>query len=147
MVFASDALSQPLETADPNLLAILVPAAETLAGTATPDALLSDQVRRAIKKALRQEDTDIEAIARTLGMTARTLQRRLKDEGASFQALRDETRRAQAEAYLRQGMSFAEISFLLGFSEPSVFFRAFKRWTGTTPLEERTRLRTAGASA
>jgi AraC-like DNA-binding protein len=70
-------------------------------------------------------------------MTGRSLQRRLKDEGTVFQSVRDEMRRDLADHYLGQGMSFAEISFLLGFSEPSAFFRAFKRWTGLTPLERR----------
>jgi AraC-like DNA-binding protein len=46
-------------------------------------------------------------------------------------------RRELADRYLGQGMSFSEISFLLGFSEPSAFFRAFKRWTGLTPFERR----------
>ena len=53
---------------------------------------------------------------------------------------RDAVRRELADAYLGQGMSFAEISFLLGFAEPSAFFRAFKRWTGVTPLERKVSL-------
>jgi AraC-like DNA-binding protein len=79
-------------------------------------------------------------MAKRLGLTARSLQRRLQDEGTSFQALRDETRRSLADRYLGQGLSVAEISFLLGFSEPSAFFRAFKRWTGLTPVERRASL-------
>ncbi len=147
MVFTREILAEPLTTADPHLYAILGPTAESLAAAATPEALVTDQARRAIQRARSLEDTDVEAIARSLGMTARTLQRRLKDEGTGFQALRDDTRRAQAEAYLRKGMSFAEISFLLGFSEPSAFFRAFKRWTGHTPLEGRARLGLTPAGA
>ena len=57
-----------------------------------------------------------------------------------FQTLRDEIRKGLADRYLGQGMSFAEISFLLGFSEPSAFFRAFKRWTGVTPFERKLEL-------
>ncbi|MEO8877467.1 MAG: AraC family transcriptional regulator, partial [Polyangiaceae bacterium] len=57
-----------------------------------------------------------------------------------FQTLRDETRRTLADRYLGEGLSLSEISFLLGFSEPSAFFRAFKKWTGTTPIERRARL-------
>ena len=72
-----------------------------------------------------------------MGMTGRSLQRRLRDEGTAFGALRDEVRRELADRYLGEGMSFAEISFMLGFSEPSAFFRAFKRWTGLTPFERR----------
>ena len=72
-----------------------------------------------------------------LGLTSRSLQRRLKDEGTAFQTLREDVRRELAQRYLSDGLSIAEISFLLGFSEPSAFFRAFKRWTGKTPLESR----------
>ena len=68
-----------------------------------------------------------------------TVKRRLKDEGTSFNALREDVRRELATRYLDADMSIAEISFLLGFSEPSAFFRAFKRWTGLTPLEARRR--------
>jgi AraC-like DNA-binding protein len=51
--------------------------------------------------------------------------------------VREDVRRELAQRYLADGLSIAEISFLLGFSEPSAFFRAFKRWTGKTPLEAR----------
>jgi AraC-like DNA-binding protein len=146
MVFAKEALATSLATADANLLAILVPAAEAKAKKPSPEALLGDQVTRAMKSALRQGDADIDAVAKQLGMTSRSLQRRLKDEGTSFQTLREDTRRVLADGYLKDGLSFAEISFLLGFSEPSAFFRAFKRWTGRTPVQERDRLRLVPAA-
>jgi AraC-like DNA-binding protein len=97
-------------------------------------------VRRVLRSALSNADPQLSATAKRLGLTARSLQRRLQDEGTSFQALRDETRRALADRYLTEGLSLAEISFLLGFSEPSAFFRAFKRWTGRTPIERRAML-------
>jgi AraC-like DNA-binding protein len=137
LVFDRDVLAVPLVTADPNLLEILLPAAEGKRGQPSPEALLADQVRRALRAALCRDDANLDAIARRLGLTGRSLQRRLRDEGTSFQAVRDEIRRELADRYLGEGMSLAEISFLLGFSEPSAFFRAFKRWTGRTPLERR----------
>ena len=76
-------------------------------------------------------------------MTARSLQRRLKDEDQSFQTVREGVRHELAVRYLDDDLSIAEISFLLGFSEPSAFFRAFKRWTGLTPIESRARRRAA----
>ena len=69
----------------------------------------------------------------------------LRDEGTSFQAVREDVRRALAARYLEDDLSIAEISFLLGFSEPSAFFRAWKRWTGLTPAESRERARGAPA--
>ena len=98
---------------------------------------MTDQVRRALRPALSGDGGQLESIARRLGVTSRSLQRRLRDEGSSFHTLRDETRRSLADRYLGEGLSLSEISFLLGFSEPSAFFRAFKRWTGLTPIEHR----------
>jgi AraC-like DNA-binding protein len=137
ILFEPAVLEQPLKTADPSLLAILLPAADEQRGRKPPEALFADQVRRALRSGFRTESTQLEQIAALLGLTPRNLQRRLKDEGLSFQTLRDEQRSELADRYLREGMSLAEISFLLGFSEPSAFFRAFKRWTGKTPVERR----------
>jgi AraC-like DNA-binding protein len=140
LLFPRGALDAALTTADPNLLAILVPAAEEKRERPSGDPPLTDQVRRALRAALSSDDAQVAGMAKRLGLTARSLQRRLQDEGTSFQALRDETRRSLADRYLGQGLSVAEISFLLGFSEPSAFFRAFKRWTGLTPVERRASL-------
>jgi AraC-like DNA-binding protein len=140
MLIDESVLDAPLPTADANLEAILVPLAAAQRGRASPHPLLTDQVRRALRAALTSDDAQLESVARRLGMTGRSLQRRLKDEGTVFQTIRDEMRRELADHYLGQEMSFAEISFLLGFSEPSAFFRAFKRWTGLTPLERRSTL-------
>ena len=66
------------------------------------------------------------------------LQRRLSDEGTSFKALLEETRRELAIAYMtNQQRSIGEIAYLLGFSEPGYFSRAFGRWTGNSPVEFR----------
>jgi AraC-like DNA-binding protein len=145
LVFERDVLDAPLATADPNLLAILLPAAEAQRGRPARHPWVTDQVRRALRTALSHADAQLEAVARRLGLTGRSLQRRLRDEGTAFQTVRDEMRRELAERYLAQGMSLAEISFLLGFSEPSAFFRAFKRWTGLTPFERRASLTETGA--
>ena len=78
------------------------------------------------------------SIARTLNMSLRSLQRRLAEEGTTYKQLLDETRRELAEQYVRQSrLSLGEITFLLGFSEPGNFTRAFKRWTGKPPSEFR----------
>ncbi|HUJ57806.1 MAG TPA: AraC family transcriptional regulator [Kofleriaceae bacterium] len=143
LVFPRAALDAALVSSDPGLLAILTRAADELHRRAPADPGVASQVARALRESLRDDD-GIEPVARRLGLTARSLQRRLKDEGTSFQAVRDATRRELARRYLDDRLSIAEISFLLGFSEPSAFFRAFKRWTGLTPIEARRRA-TAGA--
>lgn len=77
-------------------------------------------------------------LARALNLSERTLQRRLADEGCSYQQLLNDTRRQLAERHLSSGkLPAAEIALLLGYSEPSVFFRAFRQWTGLTPGEYR----------
>ncbi|HVK77274.1 MAG TPA: helix-turn-helix transcriptional regulator [Kofleriaceae bacterium] len=79
-------------------------------------------------------------VARRLGMSERTLQRRLKDEGTTFAVLVDEVRTDLARMYLADDrLAVYEVAFLLGFSEPSAFNRAFKRWLGTSPREYRQR--------
>ncbi len=78
-------------------------------------------------------------VADSLHMSLRTLQRKLREEGTSYKELLEETRRELANQYLRQAcLSVSEVTYLLGFSEPSNFTRAFKRWTGRTPSEFRT---------
>ena len=81
-------------------------------------------------------DIDQEEIARALHQSPSTLQRRLREEGTSYQQLLDTTRHELAIDYLREGQhSLADITFLLGFSDQSNFTRAFRRWTGRTPRE------------
>jgi AraC-like DNA-binding protein len=77
-------------------------------------------------------------IAEALNVSNRTLQRKLKDEGTSFIDLLQDTRLRLAEKYLAQPQrSVVEVAYLLGFSEPSTFSRAFKRWTGQSPMDYR----------
>lgn len=146
LVFERIALSTPLRTADPGLLAVLTRHADDLCSRISSDPPLTAQVRRVLGSSLRSNDAQIDHVARKLGLTPRSLQRRLKDEGSSFQEMREDVRRELAERYLQDDLAISEISFLLGFSEPSAFFRAFKRWNGLTPAESRA-LHRAGASS
>ena len=73
------------------------------------------------------------------------MQRRLQEEGTSYQQLLDDTRRELAEQYLGQvDLTLLEVAYLLGFADPSNFFRAFRRWFGETPGEYRSRRGLAG---
>lgn len=83
---------------------------------------------------------DVSSLARRLHMGARTLQRRLHDEGTSLRELVDETRRARALPLLESGRPIAEIAYLLGYADPSAFHRAFRRWTDETPESYRERV-------
>ena len=142
LVLPTAALAAPLASSDPNLLAILTRAADELHRQRPVDASLTAQVARTLREVLRSDDGQVDRVAKRLGLTSRSLQRKLKDEGTSFNAVREDVRQQLSRRYLEEGLSIAEISFLLGFSEPSAFFRAFKRWTGLTPVEARRRAAT-----
>lgn len=99
---------------------------------------LAAGIRRRLRATSRADWPDFEALAHSLNLTPSTLRRRLEDEGQSFQGIKDQLRRDMAASYLRNSAkSMAEVAFELGFSEPSAFQRAFKKWTGASPAAYR----------
>jgi AraC-like DNA-binding protein len=99
---------------------------------------LVGRVKTAIVDELPSGTPSDESIADAVHMSARTLQRRLAAEGTSYSKLLDTVRQELAEQYISDpALSLSEIGFLLGFSEPSGFSRAFRRWTGITPTAAR----------
>ncbi len=96
------------------------------------------QVRRLLGQSLPDRMPDPQDIAARLSVSAQTLRRRLAAEGTSFQRIRDQLRRDVAIAALAEGtVSIEDLAHRLGFSEPSAFHRAFKRWTGSAPRSYR----------
>jgi AraC-like DNA-binding protein len=97
-------------------------------------ATMSERVRASLLELLPSGSTTIDSVADKLRISTRTLQRRLKEEGDSFQSALNQTREKLALHYLKNPkLSGAEISFLLGYEEPGSFFRAFQSWTGQPP--------------
>ncbi|WP_394693060.1 AraC family transcriptional regulator [Hyphobacterium sp.] len=110
---------------------------EQLASLSADDAL-EPQVRRAVTEELSDGVPTLSRIASKLGLGTRTLQRRLSEQGHSFQSVVDMARKELARRLLREtSYSLAEVAFLTGFSEQSAFTRAFKRWAGETPRSYR----------
>lgn len=105
---------------------------------AADDWTLARMVRSAVAQSLSDGMPRSAEVARRLGMSERTLQRRLGEEGLSFQRIAEGARRELAEGLLAQSdYSLAEVAFLTGFSEQSAFTRAFKRWSDQTPAAYR----------
>ncbi len=132
----TSALALPLLGADPSVVAFFESYIEKRLGSApvTTSASVADQVKDVLAKNLRGDVPTLEDVAVLLDISGRTLRRRLTLEDTSFQRLVDETRFACARRHLEEKqLSVAEVAFLLGFSEPSAFHRAFKRWAGVTP--------------
>jgi AraC-like DNA-binding protein len=129
-------LDEPLPRADPALCAHLDRHLDVLLERTQP-ADLRARVCRLLADGLTGGPSDVEWVAERLHMSPRSLQRRLREAGTSFQVLLDALRRDLAMRYLAEGLSLSEVAFLVGFTEPSNFHRAFKRWTGMTPAEAR----------
>ena len=104
---------------------------------------LAEQVRRLLERGLVADWPSSEEIARRLSMSTQHLRRRLREEGTSLGAIRDELLRDTAIARLSRGEPVDAIAARLGFSEASAFRRAFRRWTGTTPSAYQPARRTA----
>lgn len=95
-------------------------------------------VRRTVAESIRDGEPNLARIAKEMAMSSRTLQRSLRERGTDFKNVVDDTRRRFALNYLKNRRnSLTEIAFLLGYSDASAFNRAFKRWTGLTPMAYR----------
>ncbi|MET0385698.1 MAG: AraC family transcriptional regulator ligand-binding domain-containing protein [Polyangiales bacterium] len=102
------------------------------------DGTTTDRVRAAIEQLLSDGEPAPATVAKRMGVSERTLRRQLQHEGVTLRALVDDTRRELAVRLLVQAtVNITEIAYLLGFSEPSAFTRAFKRWHGCSPREYR----------
>lgn len=103
-----------------------------------PDTSWLARARRAVEELLPSGEATLAGVARRMHASERTLQRRLASEGTSFGDLVESVRRGRSLALIEAGVSIAEVAWLLGYSEPSAFHRAFRRWTGRTPSAWRT---------
>jgi AraC-like DNA-binding protein len=140
LIFPVWNLELPTANADPVLAAVLAEKIERLLAPFSDQPWLGSRVREWLIAQLRGGSPRIDALAAHLHMSERTLRRRLAEEGTTFKQIRDEVRRELAIGYVQERLlSTGEIAFLLRYSEPSAFQRAFKRWTKLTPSEYRGR--------
>jgi AraC-like DNA-binding protein len=140
LVLPAEMLDTPLLMANDGLALVLDRYALELLDRLSVDGSFGDKVREGICAELPRGDASLEVVAAKLGMSARTLQRRLSEEGTTHQTLLEELRRSLSEQYLeRPDLCTEDVGLMLGFSDGRAFRRAFKRWTGATPSEFRAR--------
>ncbi|MCB8818935.1 AraC family transcriptional regulator [Microvirga rosea] len=140
--FELQAADLPLITADPYLNRFLVDDYErAFASRQFSRNPLRTRVENAITPRLPHGDANIGNIASDLGMSPRTLSRRLAEEGHTFSSILDELREVLAKNYLKHTeLSISQITWLLGYAEASSFVHAFQRWTGMSPSDARRRI-------
>ncbi len=127
-------LARPVAVADPTLVGYLETLADQQLASLGKEHTLRERVSRALWAELSEGTPTLEGVARTLGVSARTLQRQLRQEGTTFATLLAEIRREMAPALLRDGRhGVSEVAFLLGYEDPSAFRRAFQRWFARSP--------------
>lgn len=140
IVFARADLDRPFVTYNAELAAALAPQLEAELAEARSSAALGDRVKGILKRQLAGRRPEIGEVARELRLSARTLQRRLAADGASFQQLIQEARRELARHYLLHStLELNETAYLLGYEDAHSFFRAFHDWEGSPPGEWRAR--------
>jgi AraC-like DNA-binding protein len=134
--FPRACLDQPQPYADSTMHTLLSEAADRLLAERGGAATVAERVRSMLRYEHELRDLKLDRVARRIGLNTRTLRRRLGREGVSLSGLVDEARCVRSCSELRRGdSSIKDIAAGAGFSEPSAFYRAFRRWTGLTPLE------------
>jgi AraC-like DNA-binding protein len=133
LVLPAAVLDARLPTADAVLFRVLDRHLAERLREVTIASPFPDRVRKVIVDYLHRERLSRREVARILDCSEQTLHRRLTDDGVSFRGLVDEARRSRAVALLGSGAGVPELAAMLGYAEATAFYRAFKRWTGTTP--------------
>jgi AraC-like DNA-binding protein len=141
-------LDVPAANANANLFPLFDQQAREQIDQLVRDASFASRVRRLIERRLEGGRVGMADIAHELHVSEATLRRRLLEESTTHKELLDAVRREHALSHVGEGRaSLSEIGFRLGFSSPSAFARAFRRWAGVSPVEYRARLRGAAEIA
>jgi AraC-like DNA-binding protein len=147
IVFRAADATAPFVTRNSDLLELLAPQFDEQMKQFSTEDTFVELVRRAIQDRLTGHRPSIDAVAQSLHMSSRTIQRRLQDAGYSFQRVLDEARHQMARYYLSNSvLELNEAAYLLGFEDPNSFGRAFRSWEGVPPSDWRERHRTSVAN-
>jgi len=138
LVFSKTDIDRPFLTHNADLLAMVAPQLEAELTRQLAQKTISEQIKGIVKKLLAGRRPTLQDVARELHLSTRTLQRRLTDEGVTFQQLMEGARRELAQHYLlHSSLELSETAYLLGYEDANSFFRAFHHWVGTSPAEWR----------
>jgi AraC-like DNA-binding protein len=139
LVFNKSDIDAAFLTYNADLLAAVAPQLEAELKQQLAEKSFPEQVKGTVKRLLAGERPAIEHVARELRLSKRTLQRRLTEDGVTFQQLTEEARRELAQHYLlHSSLELNETAYLLGYEDANSFFRAFHDWEGTSPGQWRT---------
>lgn len=134
LVLKSTDLGRPFPGHNPELLDMLTPALTAALGEIDARSPIREQVKVVLKRCLASGRPELSGVARDLGMSERTLQRRITDEGTTFRDLLAEARQELWRRLLADpSAGIDEVSYLLGYQDTSSFYRAFRDWEGITP--------------
>ena len=134
LFFSTKDIERPFVTHNEDLLTTIGAQLERELSAQTGDEDLGGQVKRALKRSLAGRRPTLQVVAQEMRMSARTLQRRLTESGATFQQLAETARREMARHYLGHSHAeFHEVAYLLGYEDANSFFRAFHQWEGVSP--------------
>ncbi len=138
LFFSKHYLTMPVTRSSAELDNFMRKSPQDLLIWADDDNSITTQVRQLLEHDESSRLPNLDWVSEQLHMTSYTLCRKLKAEGSSYQKIKDNVRRDHAVTLLtRQNISVADISSKLGFAEPGAFSRAFKHWTGLSPLAYR----------
>jgi AraC-like DNA-binding protein len=136
--FSSDYLEAPVPSADSGLHILLCQHLDQEVDRLSRRQTFAGSIRGIAVRDLLHSAPSAAGVAKQLGISVRTLNRRLEREGTSFRNVLDQVRQELALRYVgTHDMPLGEVASRLSFSHPEAFYRAFKRWTGETPLEYR----------
>jgi AraC-like DNA-binding protein len=138
LIFSVAETQRPFLTRNDKLLGMLAPQLEAELQQQGREENFAERVRWVIRQNLTGRRPTVPSVARGLNVSARTLQRRLQDEGFSFQGLLEDTRRHLARHYLNNSaLELNEAAYLLGYEDGNSFVRAFRAWEGVPPARWR----------
>jgi AraC-like DNA-binding protein len=141
-VFDARQLELSLSTANPSLHRVVLRHADELLSRLPPEGDTVTRARAVLDDMLSDAEVSLESVARRLGVSDRTLQRKLAESGLTYTTLVDRAREELAVRHLESGTrGMAEVAFRLGFSTSAAFSRAFQRWRGESPSEYQKRAR------